>query len=247
MKYRLTFELENPVSLPVQYNKILQASLLNWLGNKEYADFLHNQGYNKDKRTFKHYTFSNIFGKRRYDSANHKIVFYNQIQIYMSFYNDESHRFILDNIAERRPLILGKNILEFVNCEIAAEEYRKCIVDTLSPVTIHSTFELADGRKKTYYYSPNENDFSEMIRQNLIRKYVSIYWEEPKDSSFEIKPENYKKIKEVIVYYNRFVIKGWNGSFVMAGSEEMIKMALLSGIGARNGIGFGCIAQKQLL
>ena len=134
-----------------------------------------------------------------------------------------------------------------MNCEIAAEEYRKCIVDTLSPVTIHSTFELADGRKKTYYYSPNENDFSEMIRQNLIRKYVSIYWEEPKDSSFEIKPENYKKIKEVIVYYNRFVIKGWNGSFVMAGSEEMIKMALLSGIGARNGIGFGCIAQKQLL
>ena len=247
MKYRLTFQCENPISLPVQYNKILQAALLSWLGNKEYADFLHNQGYERNKRTFKHYTFSNILGRSKYNQRKHKIVFYDQIQIYFSFYTDESHQFILDNIAERKPLILGKNALEFVNCEIAVEEYRECIVDTLSPVTIHSTFELVDGRKKTYYYSPKEKDFSEMIRQNLIRKCMSIYGNEPADSFFEIKLKNHKGIKEVMVYYNRFVIKGWNGSFILTGSQEMIKVALLSGIGARNGIGFGCLAQKQIL
>lgn len=247
MKYRLTFQCKNPVSLPAQYNKILQASLLTWLGNKEYASFLHNKGYENNKRVFKHYTFSNIFGQYQYNQRNHKIVFYDRIQIYFSFYTDESHQFILDNVAERKPLVLGRNVLEFVNCEMAAEEYRNCVVDTLSPVTIHSTFELPHGRKKTYYYSPKEKDFSEMIRQNLIRKYMSIYGNEPSDTTFEIKSESYKNMNEVTVYYNRFVIKGWSGSFILTGSEKMLKMALLSGIGARNAIGFGCLAQKEIL
>lgn len=49
MKYRLTFQCKNPVVLPVQYNRILQAALLYWLG-EECASFLHNQGYENEKK-----------------------------------------------------------------------------------------------------------------------------------------------------------------------------------------------------
>jgi CRISPR-associated endoribonuclease Cas6 len=245
MKYRLTFQCERPVSLPIQYNKILQASLLRWLGNKEYADFLHNQGYERNKRRFKNYTFSNIFGKNKYDSQNHKIVFYDQIQIYLSFYTDESHKYIFNNISEEKPLILGKSILKLMNCEMAVEEDRECIVDTLSPVTIHSTFKLSDGRKKTYYYEPWEKDFSKMIRENLIRKYSAINGVEPEDDNFEIQPVRESKLVCDTIYYNRFVIKGWTGRFKITGSPELIRTALLAGIGARNGIGMGCILQRN--
>ncbi|MCI8858783.1 MAG: CRISPR-associated endoribonuclease Cas6 [Lachnospiraceae bacterium] len=245
MKYRLTFVCGEPVSLPVQHHKILQAALLAWLGNEQYVSFLHNQGYEREKRTYKLYTFSRIFGRNNQDKKNRKIIFYGKVQLYVSFYTEESHQMIVQNFLEKKPLILGNHLLQLYDCELAQEVYEPCLVDTASAVTIHSTPQLSDGRKKTYYYNPWENDFSEMIRQNLVRKYQAFYGEEPKEAAFKIVPDG--KMKGTTIYYNRFVIRGWNGSFRIYGAEEMIKMALLSGIGARNGIGLGCLLQREIL
>lgn len=247
MKYRLTFLCKNPVSLPRQYNKILQAAILKWLGNEACASFLHDQGYQNEKRTFKLYTFSEISGIHEYDAKSRKIVFKDKIQLYLSFYTEESHTLLMKNIEKKKPLKLGVNLLELYDCELVREIYTNCLVETVSPITIHSTFELADGRKKTYYYSPFERNFSEMMRQNLLRKYESLYGILPENDEFRIIPEKEKTLKEVTLYYNRFLIKGWRGAFRLYGSEEMIKMALLSGIGARNGIGLGCVLQKKVL
>lgn len=247
MKYRLTFLCKSPVCLPEQYNKILQAAILNWLGDGAYASFLHDQGYQCEKRTFKLYTFSGISGAHEYDGRGRKIVFSDKVQFYLSFYTDESHAMILKNIEEKKSLRLGNQFLSLFDCELVEERYVDCLVETVSPVSIHSTFELADGRKKTYYYSPFERDFSEMIRQNLLRKYEALYGEAAEDDSFRIVPEKGQKMKRVTIYYNRFVIQGWKGMFRLYGSEELIRMALLSGIGARNGIGFGCVVQKKIV
>lgn len=174
-----------------------------------------------------------------------KLFFYGKVQLYVSFYTEESHQMIVQNFLEKKPLILGNHLLQLYDCELAQEVYEPCLVDTASAVTIHSTPQLSDGRKKTYYYNPWENDFSEMIRQNLVRKYQAFYGEEPKEAAFKIVPDG--KMKGTTIYYNRFVIRGWNGSFRIYGAEEMIKMALLSGIGARNGIGLGCLLQREIL
>lgn len=247
MKYRLTFICKNPVVLPVQYNQILQAALLTWIGEKKYTSFLHDQGYQNEKRTFKLYTFSNIYGPHQYDKRSKKLIFQKQIQIYLSFYTDDSHQLILQNIAERKQLRLGNERLELYDCELVNEVYTDCVIETLSPVTIHSTFETADGRKKTYYYEPRERDFTEMLRQNLVRKYMALYDEEPDNPLFEITVDKGKKSKCASIYYHGFLIKGWSGQFRITGSEEVIRMALLSGIGARNSIGMGCVLQKYTL
>lgn len=142
---------------------------------------------------------------------------------------------------------MGSEILELYDCELVEECYTDCVVKTLSPVTIHSTFETADGRKKTYYYEPREHDFTDMIRQNLLRKYIAWYGKEPDDTSFKIEEDKGRRTKCVSIYYHGFVIKGWAGDFRIHGSKELIRMALLSGIGARNSIGLGCILQKNTL
>lgn len=247
MKFRLTFLCGSPVSLPGTYNKILQAAILNWLGDEEYGTFLHDRGFQNEKRCFKLYTFSELEGKHEYDTKKRKLVFRDKIQLYLSFYTDESLPLILKNIEQRKPLCLGENLLELYDCEVVNEIYTDCVVKTVSPVTIHSTFELVDGRKKTYYYCPLEKDFSEMIRENLVRKYEAFYGVLPEDSEFKIIPEKREKIKETSFYYNRFFIKGWRGMFQLCGSEEMIRMALLAGIGARNGIGMGCVVQEKIV
>lgn len=244
MKYRLIFQCNQPLVLPRQYNSILQAAILSWLNDKKYSTFLHDKGYESNKRKFKMYTFSKIYGAYTYDDRNKKLIFEDEFQIYLSFYTDEAHKLILSNFEEQRPIIFGNIEYRLVSCEMAVEDYQNCIVDTLSPITIHSTFELPNGKKKTYYYSPSEKDFSDMIRDNLIRKYVAIYGEEPEDRSFRIKP---LKCKERVMYYNRFIIKAWDGRFQLEGSPQLIKMALLSGMGARNGIGFGCLGQQEVI
>ena len=216
MKYLLTFYSQEPVQVPANYNKILQAALLNWLGDGAYSAFLHDRGYQRDKRSFKMYTFSDMMGEHFYPAEKKKLIFTGPIQI-------------------------------LVDCQLVMEEYRNCVVETLSPVTIHSTLMTGDGRKKTYFYSPTEKDFSAMLRDNLVRKHKAYYDVEPENADFKILPDTSGRLREVKTYYSGFQIRAWKGRFRLYGSAEMLELALMSGIGARNSIGFGCIVQKRLL
>lgn len=247
MKYILTFYSQEPVMVPESYNKILQAALLFWLGNRGYASFLHDRGYQRDKRSFKLYTFSEIMGESFYHREKRKRIFTGPVQICLTFYSDEGHQVIAEAVERRRSLRLGNNYLQLVDCRLVMEEYRNCVVETLSPVTIHSTLTTGDGRKKTYFYSPTEKDFSGMLRDNLLRKYKAYYGAEPENTDFKILPDTSGRLREIKTYYSGFQIRAWKGRFKLYGSAEMIELALLSGIGARNSIGFGCLIQKEML
>ena len=246
MKYRLTFECPTPLQLPQQYNKILQAALLNWLNDESYAGFLHHDGYRCEKRIYKLYAFSNIFGNYRINRQDRTITFYDQIQIYLSFYTEESHQLILNNIQDQRPIRFGGDWYALLKCELIQEKMQPCIVKALSPVTVHSTLLSGEGKKKTYYFSPEEKEFFDQIRSNLCRKYVSIYEREPKDTDFFVRLFGRER-REVTILYDRFVIRGYMGRFVLDGSHELIRLALLSGLGARNGIGMGFVLQEKTI
>ncbi|MGN0299450.1 MAG: CRISPR-associated endoribonuclease Cas6 [Lachnospiraceae bacterium] len=238
MKYRLTFACNEPVSLPVQYNHIMQAVLLKWIGDST----LHDAAYEKEKRNYKLFTFSNLYGPYHYDSVHRRIIFEEYIQVYLSFYGIAEHPLILKNIREHRSIDLSGVILPLIDCSLVQETYGEdCVVKTLSPVTIHSTMQTMEGKQKTYYYSPLERDFSEMIRQNLLRKYEAYHGHLPENQEFSIEPVNKHCMKEVHIYYKSFSLKGWKGKFRLRGSAELIELALLAGIGARNSIGLGCI------
>lgn len=245
MKYRLTFYCPDEVLLPIQYNHILQAALLNWIGEAEYTTFLHDEGHSEGRRNLKLYTFSNLYGKYSFYKESKKIGFSGEIAFYCSFYEMQGDRLVQHNVERQKPFRLGEKRLAFLKCDVIEEVYEDCVVDTMSPITIHTTTELPSGKKRTYYYEPYEADFSEMIRQNLIRKYKAFYGQEPEDARFEISRLEGEDYKQVSIYYQHFVIKGWRGCFVLRGAKELLEMALVSGIGARNGIGCGCVLQQK--
>lgn len=247
MKYRLKFYSNSEVVLPIQYNHIMQAALLNWIGDQNYSRNLHDGGYKYEKRSFKFHTFSNLYGNYKYYPEEKQIGFTGEIYFWCSFYEEESDGWIAKAVEKQKPLQLKDKKLAFISCEVIEEEAESCIIDTVSPITIHSTVELPNGRKRTYYYEPYEREFSEMIRQNLLRKYQAVYGKLPENQEFHIITLNEEKYKQVSIYYKKFVIKGWRGRFIIKGSNELIKLALLAGIGARNGIGCGCIIQKKVI
>ncbi|MFR8032623.1 MAG: CRISPR-associated endoribonuclease Cas6 [Lachnospiraceae bacterium] len=248
MKYRLTFQLREPLSLPFQYNKILQAALLHWIGDEEFSTFLHDGGYDIQKRTYKLFSFSNIYGTYSRDTRTRKITFCDEIQIYLSFYSDESHAYVLKTIEQQTPIRFGRQFCPLINCEWIPEVYEDCLVKTMSPISIHSTLiHPEDHRQKTYYFSPYESDFSRLIRENLLKKYQAYHGTLPRQDDFKISPHASVPCRESVLTYNRFIIKGWNGIFSIKGSPELIRLALLGGIGARNSIGLGFVLQKKEL
>ena len=55
--------LEHPLTLPLNYNHILQSIIYKAVGSMpDYGDFLHNEGYSIDKRQYRMFQFSQLSG-----------------------------------------------------------------------------------------------------------------------------------------------------------------------------------------
>lgn len=84
-----------------------------------------------------------------------------------------------------------------------------------------------------------------MIRENPVCKYEVFYGVLPEDRELKIIPEKEKRLRKQHSIYNHFFIKEGYRMFRLCGSEEMLQMALLAGIGARNGIGIGAWCRRR--
>ena len=148
MKYRIRFVSEEKIILPIQYKHVIQAAFLKWIEDGDYTDFIHGTGYAMGKRNYKLYTVSDILVQGKKEGT--KLIFDKKIEILISSCMDRMDELILNAIEEENMFILGKRELWVDGYEIIEEDYEECTVRTVSPVTIHSTFELPGGRKKTY-------------------------------------------------------------------------------------------------
>ncbi|MFD3157083.1 CRISPR-associated endoribonuclease Cas6 [Haloimpatiens sp. FM7330] len=242
MRVKIDLNLQEPIQLPIQYNHILQALILKMLGNEEYQTFLHDEGYGFKKRNYKLYTFSRLQGKFKILKDINKIMFFDRVSLLISSYDEKFFKLVVNNNIHRDSLkILGKDI-EINNIEASFFNVKdnELKVYTKSPITVYSTFKI-DEKNKTYYYSPYEKEFSEMIRKNLINKYIAFHGKEPEDTDFSIEISKRRKPKESVIVYKGIVIKAWNGEFILKGSTELLNLAYKAGIGSKNSQGFGCL------
>jgi len=241
MRAELKFKLHKPLIIPLQYNHIVQAMIFKWINDESYRKFIHDTGYKYNNRVFKMYTFSRLQGKYSINKENSTITFEDEMKLLISTVDRKFLMYIVDGIIRNKEInIIGNKIeLGEVLC------YEKNIksganIFTKSPITVYSTFEN-ELSKKTYYYSPYENDFSELIRKNLIKKYNALFNKNPENDEFIIIPSQRKKPKKSVITYKGTIIKAWNGEFIIKGSNELISMAYDAGLGSKNGQGFGCI------
>ncbi|WP_368491209.1 CRISPR-associated endoribonuclease Cas6 [Clostridium sp. BJN0013] len=67
-----------------------------------------------------------------------------------------------------------------------------------------------------------------------MHKHEVHYGTKPWDSCFSITPLNKEKLKQKIVMYKGYVIKGWDGEFLMRGLKELMDIDYNAGIGSKN-------------
>ena len=149
------------------------------------------------------------------------------------------------HLVKKEKIRMGDSYLRPVGVEVSISEKMKSplIIKALSPITVYSTLQSGNGKKKTYYYSPFEDDFSKLIRENVIKKYIILNEENTraKEAEFSIKPVKVSKRNEHIVLFKGTVIKAWSGIYQLDGSSELLQIAFDTGLGSKNSQGFGMI------
>ncbi|MEM2112233.1 MAG: CRISPR-associated endoribonuclease Cas6 [Candidatus Bathyarchaeia archaeon] len=239
MRLRLTLSgLEHGrVVLPTNYNYLIQAAIYRNI-SRELADFLHDKGFLFGKRRFKMFTFSRLEGYCRMNKDNKQFVFEGDLTLQIS---SPIKNFIEDlaiSIAKKGFIVLGEHVFKVADLAFPAKpsmKNRQLRIRMLSPLTVYSTLMTSDGRKKTYYFSPYEKEFSALINSNIKKKHSLLSSKNIK-SDIKIKP---LRVREVIMLYKGTVVKGWIGHFLLSGPKALLMTAHEVGLGAKNSQGFG--------
>lgn len=96
------------------------------------------------------------------------------------------------------------------------------------------------------FLSP-EDDWSETIRRNLLRKYQALYNLAPEDDrlswtwgqEYLRESERRRRCASVLTDIRGIKIRGWLALFAVEGSTELIEIGYEAGFGSRNSMGFG--------
>ena len=265
MRLTITFRTAlGSIKLPVHYNHILQAFIYDNI-SPELATFLHEKGYIYGKRSFKLFTFSRLCGKFRLSGEvaegsrevaegfslrkeARDIRFESPVKLQIASSDTHFVQEFAENLLRKGNLFLSEQpiIIDSIEVHPNPKFSKGVVINTLSPITVYSTLKKQDGSKKTYYYSPYEQEFSQLITENLKKKFTLIY------SSTGASPLRAQarrvysplivspiSVKEKILKYKNTVIKGWAGRFKLKGAPELISVAYDTGLGSKNSQGFG--------
>ena len=97
-----------------------------------------------------------------------------------------------------------------------------------------------------YYCRPDDAAFSDLIRQNLLRKHAAIYGHPPRDDALEFAFDDryiQKRQGRVtrLVDYKGIKIKGVMCPFRVSRSVPLIQTGYECGFGDKNSAGFGMV------
>ncbi|AEE14447.1 CRISPR-associated protein Cas6 [Thermodesulfobium narugense DSM 14796] len=248
MRIKLEFISDSEIKLRSGYNSLIQGLIYDLL---DYVDAkkLHDEGFKFEKREFRLFSFSEILERGYVNKSEHVITFDNKI----SFLISSPVEWILKQIALNSivgdDFKLGGNSLRInaVSVLKSFEEFiakGSVVVKALTPIEVHSTFITANGARKTYFYTPFENEFSELINKNARKKWKAYFGCE---CSYELsikplfKDKKYETIRYFIKKDKKTIIKGWKGLYMLNAKPEFLRFILDAGLGSRNSQGFGLV------
>jgi CRISPR-associated endoribonuclease Cas6 len=248
MRFRIYLSGSTPkIILPIHHNALIQAAIYTNL-SPQLAEFLHNEGYIIDNRPFRLFVFSRIIGEYQILQKEQKIIFNSPIQLIISspipqFLHDITQLLLKDGFR------LGNQLLKVdaLEVDIPFVDKNEVMVRTLSPIVAYSTMNRPDGRKYTNYFEPREEDFKQLIIQNLKRKGKLLHGEKVEKMEFMIKPIG--QYRQHLIKYvkegRETIIKGYSGRFILQGDRTLIQTAIDVGVGAKNSSGFGLLEMNK--
>ncbi len=246
MRLRITLKSEDgSLRVPIQYNHLLQGLIYANL-DRALSEWLHEKGHAYGARRFKLFTFSRLFGKR--EMRNGRVRFDGPAHFYLSAVDSEVLGSFAEHLLTKPAVRLGSaecRVAEVgVEPEPRIDSAKPVLVKAISPITAYSTLQAPNGRKKTYYYAPQEKEWSEALVANIARKAKALEWAADVDEDLKgayMKPYKVKSGDQKILDFKGTVIKGWTGLYEVKLPEPYFRLAYDAGLGSKNAAGFGMV------
>jgi len=247
MRLKVIMEAGEKIKLPIHHNHMIQATLYSLIQQYALRHFLHNSGFRYGKRSFKLFTFSRIESSFYISKDKEEILF--QSPIALTFCSP--FKMLVEEIANgllgSREIKLGDQVLSVSKVLISDPRVLEghLVARMLSPLVVYSTLHDKEKGSFTYYYSPLESRFSELVRNNLIKKFRIVYGDNPECHEFDISPFKLAKNDFKILFFKKTIVKGWMGTFELRGDPLLLELGLHAGLGSKNSEGFGCCIEEM--
>ncbi len=246
MRLRITLKSEDgSLRVPFQFNHLVQGLIYTNLDDA-LSEWLHEKGHAYGQRRFKLFTFSRLFGKR--EMRNGRVRFDGPTHFYLSAVDSEVLGSFAEHLLTKPAVRLGSAHCRVAEVGVEPEPKinatKPIRVKALSPITAYSTLQTPAGAKKTYYYAPQEDEWSESLVANIARKAKALEWAADVDEDLRgayVKPYKVKMADQKVLDFKGTVIKGWTGLYEVKLPEPYFRLAYDAGFGAKNAQGFGMV------
>jgi len=260
MRLKISLQRTKFSALPINY----QYELSSWIyrvlhtGDPRFSEFLHRQGYSFEKKKFKLFTFSRLLLSEFKISGDRLILLNDEAAIVISFFIDDALLHFIKGLFMDQQLSLGddisrveftvKNIESLPEPGINDEMAFRC----LSPICV-SRPRADNGKLRADYLSPQDPDFTPLLFENLVTKYIAatgchmsqfagfirttdihsrfMLLSQPRSKLVTIKAHTPQETK----------VRGFEFDFTLKAPAELLKFGYASGFGEKNSLGFGCV------
>jgi CRISPR-associated endoribonuclease Cas6 len=262
MRLKLTLSTQDKI-LPLNYNYFLSSAIYKLLrfGSEEFADFLHDKGFQLNGKQYKLFTFALRFNRML---NNSKVIHLlsKKVTLYISspLIDDFIQNFIIGTVEHQSFEISdGINKCKFSIQQvetIAQPEFKEInFFKMLSPMVL-STVEKDENKTHQHYlrYDNSIEEINRVFNQNLKNKFKLIYgndysdddlilvWDKDYiDKRLKEKKRLTKKISIMKNHEHPIEIIANEIPFTLSGNSELIKVGYECGFGEKNPTGFGMV------
>jgi CRISPR-associated endoribonuclease Cas6 len=229
MKIRIQVSFDSPIKIPMANNHILQSYLYSKM-SPETRNRVHEEGYRYGKLPFRLFNFSRLLGK--YQAEKHHICF-DAFSIQISSPIESLIQEIASSILIKSNILAGQPVNV---CSLEVIPFKKTdVIKMLSPLVI-----AKNVGKRTEYTSPWDENFNELVNNNLRKKYFLVHGKEYSGEGITLtSTSQYNTHLKQVVKYKNSLHTAWNGYFIVDGDEELLQIAFTTGIGQKSSQGFG--------
>ncbi len=256
MRFKLSLKIngQNKNTLPVNY----QYPFASWIyktiarGNPEFSDWLHKKGYCDNGKTFKLFTFSNLYVRKREIFDDRLKILSNDASFIISFYPVEIPEHFITGLFRDQQMSIGDKISQagftvsgvekLADPEFSETMSYKCI----SPVVVSMKEE---GKKYATYISPAHPNYKELFIKNLSEKHrlfcQTTNQEVKTYQDFDFGFDFSGNLKQRLITIKSGTkeeskIRSYLFSFTLKAPVDLQKTGFFGGFGEKNSLGFGC-------
>jgi CRISPR-associated endoribonuclease Cas6 len=258
MRFKITLipdKTNGDIILPINYQYELSAFIYHTIhtGDHEFGNWLHENGFIDGNKKFKLFTFSRLRIPKYKQFKDRLIILSNELHFELSFFPVKITEAFISGAFQKRNFSIGDKESK-VSFSIQGIEARKepAFIRNMkfkaqSPILV--TTKEHKNQKYAQFLRPDEDNYKEKIKNNLIRKYAAICSYNKKEMvlhhangfTFECISVPRKKGVDIKVHTeDESHIIGYEYEFSIGGPSELLKTGYYAGFGEKNSLGFGC-------